>query len=945
MPLRRDSEELVNSHLALVISRLGVMADSETIHVHGTHSAQTLLNFRGLRIVIEGKFDDVPNARSIVLGGAGSRVRAGVAHIAAATVYPRELRTVPPSKLADTLEDTRLQYHIVSETSESGDWSAGTPSTIIEALRRVQEVLTRDDIVEKTASSLSTQLERVAALWSGHTAACDRLSKLLGISNPSVDSPEAITERRETATKVAALVLANALIFQEQLASSDERVDPLRKLRKSDNVVNTASQHWCWISENINYLPIFQFAERILDELPDVAGTSAAVNSLIDETQGICSDEVALRHDLMGRIYHRLLDHAKYLGTYYTSVPAATLLLKLAIDLRWSCDFGSARELADFKIGDLACGTGTLLMAAAQAVTDQFIKTRAETGRNIESKDLSVLHSTLMQNIIHGYDILSSAVHLTASTLALLAPEVAFRKMNLYVMPMGIDHGEARLGSLDFLSNDKVLTQFAFENTQLESVRTGAASTGFENARVPKLDLCVMNPPFVSSRYGNRLFGSLPQDRPALQRALAVQAKRTSTSANAGLGALFVPLADMHTKRGGRIAFVLPIAVATGESWRKVRQLIAERYHLEFVITSQDPNHTNFSENTELSEILFIARKLNQGESPGSTHYVTLRRNPKTIHEALDLEARLVSASDLIGDNIGSQSIQSPSGVLGEITKLPAPPADCNWTNAIFAQSFLAQVHWHLEHDFCLKFPNSSEAHPILLCRLDDVASVGYDVRDIADAFEVDDTVSRGTPYPAFWNHSAKMVVHIGQQPNAFLIARTEPVRGRRLKDATAVWGKAGRILLVSRLRTNTHKVIATGFDRKVLGNTWWALDDSPLSEAQRKALLLWLNSTLGLLMYYGSRAITQGPWMQMKKPAWQSMPVLDVRQLDEQQCDSLSRAYDGVRGLALRPLAEVDSDPHRLQIDQALSKALSLPSLGPIRELLVREPGLTGQR
>lgn len=415
-------------------------------------------------------------------------------------------------------------------------------------------------------------------------------------------------------------------------------------------------------------------------------------------------------------------------------------------------------------------------------------------------------------------------------------------------------------------------------------------------------------------------------------------------SANAGLGALFVPLADMHTKHGGRIAFVLPIAVATGESWRKVRKFIAERYHLEFVITSQDPSRVNFSENTELSEILFIARKLKDGESRGSTHYVTLRRNPTTIHEALDLEDRLLMATHRIADNVGSTTIQSPSGALGEIAKLPAPTTDQNWTSAIFAQSFLAQVHWHLEHKSCLKMPGSSDEHPILLCRLDALSSVGYDVRDITDAFDIDKAASQWTPYPAFWNHSAKRVVHIRQDPNAFLIARTQPLPGRKLKDAAAVWGKAGRILLVSRLRTNTHKVIATGFDKKVLGNTWWALDDSSLSDAHRKALLLWLNSTLGLLMYYGSRAITHGPWMQMKKPAWQSMPVLDVRQLDQQQCSGLSRAYDAVRGLTLRPLSQVDRDPHRLQIDDALCEALSLPALDSIRELLVREPGLTGQ-
>ena len=286
----------------------------------------------------------------------------------------------------------------------------------------------------------------------------------MGIVIPK-EKPQAVAERRETAAKISALVLANAFIFQEQLALSDERVITLRKLKKSSDLIEVTSEHWCWIWENINYATIFQLGERILDELPASASTTEIVKSLLDAAHKICAEQAALRHDLMGRIYHRLLHHAKYLGTYYTSVPAATLLLKVALDLKWPNNFGSARELEDFKVADLACGTGTLLMAAAQALTDGFIKTRAASDQSIEMQDLSALHSTLMQNVIHGYDILPSAVHLTASTLALLAPEVAFRQMNLFVMPIGMERGKARLGSMDFLTGDRIQTQFTLDNT------------------------------------------------------------------------------------------------------------------------------------------------------------------------------------------------------------------------------------------------------------------------------------------------------------------------------------------------------------------------------------------------------------------------------------------------------------------------------------------------
>ena len=945
MSKQRNREEVVNTQLALLISKLGVTADAETIHVHGKYRPDVLFQLRGLRVVIEGKFKDTPNAAQIVFNDARKRVRSGIAHIAAATVYPDELRTAPTTKILDTLADARLRYRIVTETFESESWFEGNPASLMEALRRAQESLTQDDIVEKTAKALSSHLESIAKLWIGQPGACDRLSRLLGIVTPKKEKPQAASERRETSAKVSALVLANAFIFQEQLSLSDERVDTLRKLKKSSDLIEATSEHWRWIWENINYVPIFQLGERILDELPASATTTEIVKSLLDSAREICTAQAALRHDLMGRIYHWLLHDSKYLGTYYTSVSAATLLLKVALDRNWLKDFGSARELADFKVADLACGTGTLLMAAAQALTDGFIKTRAESDRSIEAKDLSVLHSTLMQNVIHGYDILPSAVHLTASTLALLAPEVAFRQMNLFVMPIGMDHGKARLGSLDFFAGNQIQTQFTLDNTHLDAVRTGAAKSAYANARVPKLNLCVMNPPFVSSRYGNRLFGSLPEDRPKLQKALSAQAKKIGISATAGLGALFVPLADKHTKPGGRIAFVLPIALASGEAWGAVRKFIADRYHLEIVITSHDPSRTNFSENTDLSEILFVARKLKSGEKAGDTAYVTLRRNPTTIHEALDLAARLSATLGEMAGEKTSVTIRSSARMLGEITILPAPKCNDNWTSAIFCQSFLARVHWELDKNSRLAMPGASVQQSIPLCRLDALGGLGYDVRDITDAFEVDRTASRWTPYPGFWDHDAARVIQIAQAPNAFLTARTEPIEGRKLKSAAAVWGKAGKILLVSRLWPITHKVLATGFDAKVLGNTWWAFDDVSLSPKQRKALLLWINSTLGLLFYYGRRAVTRSAWMQMKKPAWQSMPVLNVRNLNQEQSDALSATYDLVSKETFQPLAQLDSDPTRIQIDEVLCKTLSLPSLAPIRDLLVREPGLTGRK
>ena len=62
---QRNREEAVNTQLALLISKLGVTADAETIQAHGRHRPDVLFQLRGLRIVVEGKFADHPRAGDV----------------------------------------------------------------------------------------------------------------------------------------------------------------------------------------------------------------------------------------------------------------------------------------------------------------------------------------------------------------------------------------------------------------------------------------------------------------------------------------------------------------------------------------------------------------------------------------------------------------------------------------------------------------------------------------------------------------------------------------------------------------------------------------------------------------------------------------------------------------------------------------------------------------
>lgn len=931
----RNREEAVNTQLAVLISELGVEADGETIHRHGSQLPDVIFELRGLRVVIEGKFADHSDPEKQVLVDAFGRVRTGLAHIAAAAIYPTELRSTPTRQLLGELKKTPLKYQILSEASDTTDWLEGPPADLMNALRRAQETMARDDAVQSAAESLSQQLEEIASGWASDGGACDRLSRRLGVEIGEEDEAKA-ADRREEAAKVAALVLANAMIFQEQLAPNDSRVSTLSRVQENRDIVNGLIDEWRWIRTNVNYVPIFLLAEDVLRELPSSRATMAAVASLVEEAKAICRRQVALRHDLMGRIYHHLLHEAKYLGTYYTQISSATLLMKLAFAAEWDTDLGDPRQLADFKVADLACGTGTLLMAAAQEVLDQYIRSRARVGRSLNPVDLRTLHAALMENVLHGYDILPSAVHLTASTLALLAPEVAFRAMNLYVMPHGVDHGTPRLGSLDFIDSNRIATQMALDHSHTEVVRTGASFSQATTAVLPDVDLHVMNPPFVRSVGGNLLFGSEPGARADMQKELRARTKELKASSTAGLGGVFVALADKRLKPGGRIALVLPHAVASGEAWGRTRALLAHGYDLEYVVTSHDVTRLNFSENTDLSEVLIVARK-RDGSVPqrSTTTFVNLWRNPRTVHEALDLGARVTSDEAPAVDGREVFSIASPSGKLGEVVSTPAPEAQ--WTGALFAQTELLRTYWSLSEG-AVAIAGEARRVEVPKCELRELGSLGYDRRDIHDAFEQGQDL---TPYPAFWGHKSAKVETIAQAPNSFLSPRLEAAKNRKLKNADAVWNTAARCLLVERLRINTHKVLGVGFDRPVLGNTWWAFD-SELSESRTKALLVWLNSSLGFLSFFGSRVVTEGAFVQMKKPAWLSLGVLDVRALPTETIGVLSEGYEQLASQPLRPWAEISDDPTRMDLDTLLEEALGLPSLEFLRALLAREPGVS---
>ena len=137
-----------------------------------------------------------------------------------------------------------------------------------------------------------------------------------------------------------------------------------------------------------------------------------------------------------------MLDTARYDGSFYTSTAAAVLLASLAIREQ-DADWSDPNSVASLRICDPACGTGTLLMAAAERIRDL----RNAAGRTAPD-DEEALGLLLVEDVLWGYDVNLTATHMAASTLGMLSPTTRFHRMNIHRALLGVFEGIAYLGSL-----------------------------------------------------------------------------------------------------------------------------------------------------------------------------------------------------------------------------------------------------------------------------------------------------------------------------------------------------------------------------------------------------------------------------------------------------------------------------------------------------------------
>ena len=559
----------------------------------------------------------------------------------------------------------------------------------------------------------------------------------------------------------------------------------------------------------------------------------------------------------------------------------------------WS-DLEAVRRL---RIMDPACGTGTLLMAALQAIKFQAARAGAA------AHDDPGLHRDIVENVLCGLDINAHATQLAACNLTLGAPTVDYRRMNLGTMPHGPQaNDDVRAGSLELLTatdNPDSLHGLLHPRRSMDELKAEHIDPNERIEFQPKdLDLVIMNPPFTDNQKRARKFGDATTKRMQAREA-AIQAETSRRDPSAGkaittnsVSTFFTALAEQALQREtGVLAKVLPVTACTSAGGLLERRFLAERFHIERIVTSHDPKRPNFSENTGIHEALLVARRKDAG-AQRPTQFVSLARMPGQNAEP---QAAIAETLEAIKAILSGQLYEWGSVYHWSADRVIAG----DWTPAQWYDGTLAETARQIEQDPGLE----PVGHRF---RIGPVGQGVLGTYDIAN---------EGTPgaVAGFNSVSSKLRRTVQGNPDVMYVPKTGKV-GLAAKYAA----QRSRVLVAMKMDTISGRLSGLWSETPSFG--WWvpvSVTDADIG----KALVTWWNSTPVRIMLLNRRA------RKLTYPMWQVAHLREIRipRPGNPAWGELRDAFEQVKTVELRPMREAEQCPARGVIDRAAAKALDV--------------------
>ena len=258
----------------------------------------------------------------------------------------------------------------------------------------------------------------------------------------------AADSRAASATKVATLILLNALMLHSRIERAGGRIarelrTKLERIGREDDPLSALVNSWTTILDH-DYKPVFQPARRVATVIRDSEYRTAgwrAVRRLIEWARENTDYYQQMGMEYAGQLFSRVMGHQAADGAYFTRPEAARLLAELALDQVPVKSFANPQEWLKLKATDLACGSGTLLDAWIETVKDRI---RAEGG---DENQCATWHKKAVEQLTTGLDINPVSLQMAAGRFILGNLSVDYRKIGLYELAHGrTSDGKVRLG-------------------------------------------------------------------------------------------------------------------------------------------------------------------------------------------------------------------------------------------------------------------------------------------------------------------------------------------------------------------------------------------------------------------------------------------------------------------------------------------------------------------
>ena len=825
-----------------------------------------------------------------------------------AVVLPKNLKTGDLERIDSA--SFRFAMHFLDANGQSTRWAArqewieGGVDDLADAIEYVS--LSERKLAHGTAV-LEEVVRNSAGLLRTHAGEAPLKKIAKGLHQEAGEQ----TERMAAAICVSAFVFHAAIEQQEKIPAV-----PLPESISKGELLKT----WKAILK-VNYWPIFSIARDIVKQLP-LKAVPPVMDRIVTSLSELTQLGGTTYHDITGRMFQSLITDRKFLATFYTLPASACLLAELAVE-RLDVDWSSREAVEQLRIGDFACGTGALLSAAQRAVYRRF---RRAGGDDAE------LHRAMMEQVFTGLDIMPAATHLACSMLSSAHPSIGYGQAQTHTMPYGSDGIETHIGSLNLLASEYSYSLFA----KGDSLGGTEAERRMEHSVLvndESYDLVIMNPPFPSSTNHAARHANVPLPSFAgfgtshdEQRAMSNRLKKTRAlfgHGNAGLASHFMDLGHRKLKAGGVLALVLPFSFFRGDSWKKAREAL-KRYYTDIHVVSiaaAGSKDRAFSADTGIADCLVIANRRYMAYS--SALFTNLTVRPNSLLEAA-AAARNAQTQALQGDILNA-------GLAGARHK-----------SVIRASEDLEGGR--------LRLPQLSQEVSLPIVKLSTLAERGPVHRDINEAptrgpFCVRSIGQGEVPtYPILWAHKVaqerKLVVEADKCG--------DPRPGLEERAARLWQESASRIQANIDFQVNAQSLVLCFAPEKRLGGRAWP-NVIPHDDRHEIPLVLWSNSTLGLLLHWWRGTRQQKGRSCLTVTTLPNLRVLDVRTLSDQQRVQCQAIFDEIKDREFLPANEAYRDETRktldcrllfevLQLDPGLEENLDL-----LRKQWCAEPSVHG--